>query len=127
MEYFGIYNNNGEYEGFYPTDIWDIKDIPTENRIQLTKEQWLEGVTLDCRVINGVHTVIETTQEELDDRAYAILRENRNKLLAESDWTQMPDSPLTDAQKQAWATYRQSLRDLPDTVDINNIVYPEKP
>ena len=64
MEYFGIYNNNGEYEGFYPTDIWDIKDIPTENRIQLTKEQWLEGVTLDCRVINGVHTVIETTQEE---------------------------------------------------------------
>ena len=41
-------------------------------------------------------------------------RLDRNNLLAESDWTQMPDSPLTDAQKASWATYRQSLRDLPD-------------
>jgi len=41
-------------------------------------------------------------------------REARNKLLAESDWTQMPDSPLTDAQKTSWVTYRQSLRDLSD-------------
>lgn len=40
-------------------------------------------------------------------------RETRDSLLAESDWTQMPDSPLTDAQKASWATYRQSLRDLP--------------
>lgn len=39
-------------------------------------------------------------------------RETRNSLLAESDWTQMPDSPLNDTQKTAWATYRQELRDL---------------
>ena len=37
----------------------------------------------------------------------------RNALLAESDWTQMPDSPLSDADKTAWQTYRQALRDLP--------------
>lgn len=127
MEYFGIYNEEGKYKGFYPTDVWDIKDIPTENRIQLTREQWLEGVTLNCRVIDGVHTVIEPTQEDIDNRAYAVLRENRDRLLSASDWTQMPDSPLTNEQKQAWAAYRQSLRDLPATVDINNIVYPEKP
>ena len=39
------------------------------------------------------------------------LREERNDMLAESDWTQTPDVP--DAIKTAWKTYRQELRDLP--------------
>jgi hypothetical protein len=34
----------------------------------------------------------------------------RNSQLASSDWTQLPDAP---ANKAAWATYRQALRDLP--------------
>jgi hypothetical protein len=34
----------------------------------------------------------------------------RNAQLATSDWTQLPDAP---ADKAAWATYRQALRDLP--------------
>ena len=42
-----------------------------------------------------------------------ILRGRRDMLLRESDWTQFPDSPLTDAKKAEWATYRQELRDLP--------------
>lgn len=39
-------------------------------------------------------------------------REERDHLLTATDWTQVPDSPLTDTQKTAWRTYRQSLRDL---------------
>ena len=42
-----------------------------------------------------------------------VVRPERNRHLAASDWTQVPDSPLTTEQKQAWATYRQALRDLP--------------
>jgi hypothetical protein len=34
----------------------------------------------------------------------------RNAELKNTDWTQLPDSP---ADKTAWATYRQALRDLP--------------
>ena len=45
----------------------------------------------------------------------AIMRIHRDRLLADSDWTQMPDSPLADQQKQAWAVYRQALRDFPAT------------
>ena len=41
------------------------------------------------------------------------LRRLRNAFLRECDWTQFADSPLTAEQKQAWATYRQALRDLP--------------
>ena len=39
----------------------------------------------------------------------------RNKQLSASDWTQIPDSPITDEQKQSWRTYRQALRDFPNT------------
>ena len=43
------------------------------------------------------------------------MRKIRDSLLAASDWTQMPDSPLTDDERAAWATYRQALRDAPAT------------
>ena len=49
-----------------------------------------------------------------DDRLAAAHRGTRNQLLAESDWTQFNDSPLTDEAKTSWATYRSSLRSLPE-------------
>ena len=41
------------------------------------------------------------------------VRTERNSLLISSDWTQLPDSALSDTKKTEWATYRQSLRDVP--------------
>jgi len=41
-----------------------------------------------------------------------IVRNQRNTLLMESDWTQAADSPLSDDDKATWATYRTSLRNL---------------
>lgn len=54
---------------------------------------------------------------EGNEDAYYVerMRQWRDGLLAQSDWTQMPDSPLTDAKKQEWQDYRQSLRDFPAT------------
>ena len=40
----------------------------------------------------------------------------RNKKLAKCDWTQAPDSPLSEEKKKEWATYRQKLRDLTKTL-----------
>jgi len=37
------------------------------------------------------------------------MRDQRNTKLAESDWTQVADAPV---DKEAWATYRQALRDI---------------
>ena len=42
----------------------------------------------------------------------------RISLLSGSDWTQLPDSPLSSTKKAEWATYRQSLRDLEVTSDF---------
>ena len=57
------------------------------------------------------------TEEEQTENHLAALRVERNDLLYSSDWTQGNDSPLTDEGKASWATYRQELRDLPDTTD----------
>jgi hypothetical protein len=41
-----------------------------------------------------------------------MMRIVRNRLLADSDWTQLADA---QCNKTAWATYRQALRDFPAT------------
>ena len=56
-------------------------------------------------------------------------REDRNAKLAKSDWTQVPDSPLSDSKKTEWQTYRQALRDMPsqEGFDPLNPTYPTEP
>ena len=53
------------------------------------------------------------------------IRETRDVLLAETDWTQNPDVPSTTKEK--WQTYRQALRDVPSQSDPYNITWPTKP
>jgi hypothetical protein len=65
------------------------------------------------------------------------LREHRNKLLAECDWTQSRDVTLSNDNE--WKTYRQALRDITKTakpkittqapikLDISSVTFPTKP
>ena len=59
------------------------------------------------------------------------IRRFRDALLAKSDWTQNNDSPLSETKKQAWATYRQALRDLPSQYNsddnITDVIFPTIP
>lgn len=57
-------------------------------------------------------TVRDKTAEELAaeaEKAANNVRRERTRLLAECDWTQLADAPV---DKEAWATYRQALRDI---------------
>lgn len=71
------------------------------------------------------------TLEEITTEFQRELRRIRQRLLLQSDWTQFPDSPLTEEQKVKWQVYRQSLRDMPQTyaneTNIENVVFPSKP
>ena len=61
----------------------------------------------------------------VDAAASSKYRDQRNRLLAASDWTQLADS---SADASAWATYRQALRDLPTTDGWpHNITWPTEP
>ena len=62
------------------------------------------------------------------EAAMQALRTMRNMKLAACDHTQLADSPLSSEQKAAWATYRQQLRDLTETVEnVLNPTWPVKP
>ena len=81
-------------------------------------------------VVNG--EPVRKPDSEIDafhiGRAWVELKNRRNGSLLDSDWTQGADSPLTDLQKSAWATYRQQLRDLPDnTIDPRTPEWPIPP
>lgn len=55
-------------------------------------------------------------------------KEKRSQFLLASDWTQIPNNPLTAEQQQAWAAYRQQLRDVPQQPGFpENIVWPVQP
>mgnify|MGYP003135720380 FL=1 len=59
------------------------------------------------------------------------LRKKRDYLLQQSDWTQGNDSPLSTSKKTEWATYRQTLRDLPannsSAASFNDVTFPTEP
>ena len=56
----------------------------------------------------------------------ARMRHQRDRLLADSDWTQTADNPTGNAE--AWATYRQQLRDFPATWTPSDTAdFPEPP
>lgn len=71
------------------------------------------------------------TPQNLIDDALQDLRKKRNVLLNESDYIMMPDVNVSN--KSEWETYRQALRDLPQTAEnltleeIRNISFPTKP
>ena len=82
---------------------------------------------------NGSEIVKDDTAKAAHDLAeeWKRIRAERNRLLSESDWTQSADSPLTDAKKTAWATYRTSLRTLPEDqkskTKYSDITWPTQP
>ena len=61
----------------------------------------------------------------IDAKVAERARTERNKKLADSDWTQLADS---SADATAWGTYRTALRDLPSTDGFpHNITWPTEP
>jgi hypothetical protein len=91
-------------------DTYTLVDLPEEfndapETADITREQ------------NGTYT-FTLNNETVKARNRMLLADmitERNEQLTASDWTQMPDSPITDEQKQLWQTYRQALRDFPNT------------
>lgn len=110
---------------------WVIKDAD-DNVINIFEgeanddfigQEWADGT-----VISSVEQLPDVTIENDEPSPYDLLRKDRNKALVASDWTQFSDSPLTDAKRQEWATYRQALRDLPqNTEDPSAPLWPTKP
>lgn len=55
------------------------------------------------------------------------IRFQRNVRLRNTDWTQLPDAPISKELKQAYKEYRVLLRDFPKTCDPVNPQWPQEP
>lgn len=78
---------------------------------------------------NDTFSWVDTRSE---DKKYAAVVEHismvRKELLTSSDWTQLPNGPLSIQQQQDWAAYRQALRDITIQPEYPlNVVWPVPP
>lgn len=110
-------------------DIFSEKDptISDDIQVEITDKQVLEIESSNQSMLL-VDGELLTLSAHLLEPIKKWLRQKRNRLLAESDWTQLSDSPLDEDTRSAWATYRQDLRDLTDNIDENGeVTFPTAP
>lgn len=98
---------------------------PTDNNLIVT------GFIIDKNYTQVWQTKQKTAQEIENENVIALnnLKQQRNSLLSSSDWTMLPDVPLTAEQVEAWKAYRTELRNLLDVYanNPNDAVFPNPP
>ena len=111
-----------------PEAIYTIRGINSEETY--SGLEWLDSTT------KPTESELNTKIAELDAaEPMRLLREERNSLLKETDWTQNDDVPTKTQTK--WQTYRQQLRDLPASatpkldsnyeLDFSSVTWPTEP
>jgi hypothetical protein len=104
-------------QGYYIITAWKPYNHTTEKLIPSAPH-----------LHNGMCCIVDIaplSKEELQERIntqWAAIRAQRNQLLKDSDWTQLPDAPV---DQTAWAIYRQELRDITSQLDPSDIVWPK--
>lgn len=120
---FIFYDSNGTItrSGMVSENGRNLIDIPSGETILEVSEPL--GDTNRYKVVDGA--VVSKSDSELqtiDDADLAkLIKKDRDNELFLTDWTQLPGGPLTDSKKAEWATYRQTLRDLPSNSNWPNI------
>ena len=86
------------------------------------------------KLVDGKPVPMEQEEKEsyfnrlLETSILASMRQERNKRLVESDWTQLGLGNLTDEKRAEWEVYRQALRDMfVGVVDFTKIEFPKAP
>lgn len=103
--------------GFYDDTLHEPGSIPSD-AVAVTDAEY--AALLEAQAAGKVFAVVDNRVVAQDppppdqDMLLAALRRTRDRLLRDSDFTQIPDAPLSAEERAAWADYRQALRDLPE-------------
>lgn len=110
--------------GYYSVqpDINAAQTPPVGYRFVLTMPRWED----DALVRQWVAIPLDP---DFENRQWAIIRARRNKLLRETDWTELPSIRTLRSIEWAekWDTYRQKLRDITKIQYTTIVTFPEKP
>jgi hypothetical protein len=113
-----------------PADAWLSKH--GVYKVSLFKSHTATQKLVSCApYIEGNFAYTVEVQDKTEDEIAseiaskaARVRAQRDRLLSESDWTQVADAPVN---KEAWAAYRQALRDLPNQEGFPDVDMPNDP
>jgi hypothetical protein len=112
--------------GFYDTEIVEYPTLP-DDVVEMSVEErsfYIDEINNKGNQLLLVEGVLTLAKPEAIV-TWETIRLDRNSLLNASDYTQIPDFP---GDKEAWATYRQELRDVPQEFsDPKDVVWPTKP
>lgn len=122
---YAVIDADGEIKRVGVCSAQDFSLQGKEGQTVIEVADGISGVT--HRYVDGQFVMVEQPTENVVRQ----IRSQRIHLLKGSDWTQMPDSPLTDLKKTEWASYRQQLRDLPTTyseaTSLEEVIFPTAP
>ena len=112
------------------TDITKALIALRPNSLWVVREEQI--IWRDTETSRPTDEEIQTKLAELRNaEPMRLLRKERNRIIAETDWMANSDVTMTDD----WRTYRQALRDLPSTAEpqldaegnLTNVTWPTKP
>jgi len=128
-------NNTGEILKTIQTDNIDSQIQSGESYVEGSIDSSFyyieDNVAVEIPPKTSPYAVFNFTTKQWvlnENLAIANVLPKRQKLLYSSDWTQIPNGPLTQQQQEAWAVYRQQLRDIPEQSGYPfNVVWPTPP
>lgn len=87
------------------------------------------GLDIPAEDIQQIECTEEMQAEMANKNHYDVIKADVNKLLDETDWTQLSDTYLSAEKVLEFKLYRQSIREAKDLAKINasGIVLPPKP
>ena len=81
---------------------------------------------LEDMISNNLAEWLNKAKEYDYNKCAKEIRAKRDRLLNETDWTQMTDTALSESKKEAYRVYRQELRDVPEQEGFPyNVIWPE--
>lgn len=120
------YDDTGRYTSWEyadPDPLEPGKYLLPPNATLTPPPDWSKG---EVARWDGERWAVEPDNTEVQRHA-AFQRLRRNYLLSASDWTQLPDTPLTAEEVIAWRRYRELLRALPNAEGWPYVQFPAEP
>lgn len=106
--------------GFYDDGLHNC--VP-ETAVEISQAAYLDLLAKQAAGLvivadaDGHPIAVDPESRLTDEQRRARIVNRRNALLAASDRHMLPDFPIAAAERAAWVSYRQALRDFPETLD----------
>jgi hypothetical protein len=135
MKYTAVYKNTGQVFGVLAINSLD--ELPTDESLFCVQGEYDGGKyyfkdnlpqEIPARPQGEYNFNYSTGQWAVDTQATErAVKKRRQSLLASTDWTQIPNGPLSIQEQAAWAVYRQALRDITEQSGYpTEVVWPTK-